>query len=225
MELTFDLPDDDDDPMQLLTPGGASGGARTPVLSSELKEGDVLRGQGGGEYVVSSGLPIGSGTSGKVYAGTVVGAGTAVAIKVIDRMEIDGRADKIKQLTRELNITRKLKHPNIINLLDLILNHCNFQNNYGNKEMSEDQRKQCIAIFSNPIFIESLLLGLKCDVRFVRQKFIKFVEMFVPYIRKFVKDNSSFSHHYQNHIEKLTTVFCELLRRVDVSFFSSTKKA
>ena len=118
MELTLDLPEDDDDSM-LLTPGGASAAAKASVLSSELKEGDVLKGQGGGEYVVSSGKPIGTGTSGKVYAGTVVGTGTAVAIKVIDRMEIDGRADKIKQLTRKLNITRKLKHPNIINLLDI----------------------------------------------------------------------------------------------------------
>ena len=65
-------------------------------------------------------MPIGTGTSGKVYAGTTDGSGVAVAIKVIDRMEIDGRPDKIKQLTRELNITRKLKHPNIINLLDVV---------------------------------------------------------------------------------------------------------
>lgn len=117
MELTFDLPDDDDDDPMLLTPSVS--GATAAVLSSELQTGDALKGQGGGEYTVSSGVPIGSGTSGKVYAGTVAGTDEAVAVKVIDRMEIDGRPDKIKQLTRELNITRKLKHPNIINLLDI----------------------------------------------------------------------------------------------------------
>jgi serine/threonine protein kinase len=122
MELTFDLPDEDDDDM-LLSPGGASlpmGGGGASALSSELREGDVLRGQGGGEYAVTSQIPIGSGTSGKVYSGSVTASGMTVAIKVIDRMEIDGRPDKIKQLTRELNITRKLKHPNIINLLDIV---------------------------------------------------------------------------------------------------------
>eukprot|EP01043_Picozoa_sp_COSAG02_P020142 COSAG02_NODE_986_length_15452_cov_17.818602_11_plen_1305_part_00 len=78
-----------------------------------------VKGQGSGEYTLSSGVPIGSGASGKVYAGTVAGTDEAVAIKVIDRMDVDGRPDMIQQLIRELNITRKLKHPNIINLLDI----------------------------------------------------------------------------------------------------------
>lgn len=112
--MELDLPDDDDDVGMLL------GTPQLSSLTSELQAGDVLKGQGGGEFSVSSGVAIGSGTSGKVYAGTVVATGMPVAIKVIDRMEIDGRDDKITQLTRELNITRKLKHPNIINLLDIV---------------------------------------------------------------------------------------------------------
>ena len=84
-----------------------------------MREGTALRGQGGDEFVLSSGVPIGSGHSGKVYSGVVVASGVTVAIKVIDRMEIDGRPDNIKRVTRELNIRRKLRHPNLVNLLDV----------------------------------------------------------------------------------------------------------
>lgn len=121
MELTFDLPDEDEDDMMLISPGGALAGmGAPPPLAAELATGDKLLGQAGGEYIVSSEVPIGTGTSGKVYAATVASSGLPVAVKVIDRMEIDGRPDKITQLTRELNITRKLKHANIINLLDIV---------------------------------------------------------------------------------------------------------
>ena len=110
MELTFDLRRDS----ASLVPAAASF-----VPSWELREGTALRGQGGDEFVLSSGVPIGSGKSGKVYSGAVVASGVAVAIKVIDRMEIECRPDKIKRVTRELNIQRKLRHPNLINLLDV----------------------------------------------------------------------------------------------------------
>jgi serine/threonine protein kinase len=106
MELTFDLRREP-----------RAGGSFVP--SWELREGTALRGQGGDEFVLSSGVPIGSGKSGKVYSGAVVASGVAVAIKVIDRMEIECRPDKIKRVTRELNIRRKLRHPNLINLLDV----------------------------------------------------------------------------------------------------------
>ena len=118
MQLTFE--DDDDGADDILSAaGGGGGGGGASVLTTDLRAGDRLRGPSGA-YTVGSDVPIGTGTSGKVYAGTTDGSGVAVAIKVIDRMEIDGRPDKIKQLTRELNITRKLKHPNIINLLDVV---------------------------------------------------------------------------------------------------------
>lgn len=116
MELTFDLPDDDDDDGLLKGPGMGGGGGSS---YSELREGDVLRGQGGGEFVLSSDVPSRTGRSGNVRFGAVVASGVTVAIKVIDRIEIDGRPDAIKLLTRELNIKRKLRHPNLINLLDV----------------------------------------------------------------------------------------------------------
>ena len=63
-------------------------------------------------------------------------------------------------------------------------------------------------------------MGLKSDVSFVRQKFIKFVEMLVPYMRKFTKENDSFKDSFKQNIIRLVDVFCELLQKVDVSFFS-----
>jgi len=61
-------------------------------------------------------------------------------------------------------------------------------------------------------------------VSFVRQKFIRFVEMLVPYLRKFTKENESFKDDFKRQIEKLIDCFCDLLMRVDVSFFSSSRK-
>ena len=72
--------------------------------------------------------------------------------------------------------------------------------------------------------IDSIINGLKCEVSFVRQKFIKFVEMFVPYIRKFAKEYDGFKDDFKNHIEKLIDCFCGLLKKCDVTFFSNRRK-
>ena len=87
----------------------------------------------------------------------------------------------------------------------------------------DEIRAKCISIFSDKKLIDSIILGLKCDQGFVRQKFIKFVEMLVPYLRKFTKENDTFKDEFKVQIEKLIDCFCNLLRRVDVSFFSSAK--
>lgn len=55
-----------------------------------------------------------------------------------------------------------------------------------------DARQKCIAIFKDSKLIDAIILGLQCDVSFVRQKFIKFVEMYVPYLRKFTRENENF---------------------------------
>jgi hypothetical protein len=72
--------------------------------------------------------------------------------------------------------------------------------------------------------IDAIILGLKSEVSFVRQKFIRFVEMYVPYLRKFTRENETFKDDFRVQIEKLIDCFCELLKRVDVSFFSSSRK-
>ena len=43
-----------------------------------------------------------------------------MAVKVIDRFEVDDDESKVVQLEREMNIWNKLKHPNIINLLEVV---------------------------------------------------------------------------------------------------------
>jgi hypothetical protein len=48
--------------------------------------------------------------------------------------------------------------------------------------------------------------------------------MLVPYMRKFTKENDSFKDDFKMCIEKLVDVFVELLRKVDVSFFSQSRE-
>ena len=94
----YDEPDDDDDDIIDELP------------YSELREGDALQGQGGGEFIWTGRSVPQRVLTGNVYVGAVVASGVTVAIKVIDRFDIDGRPDTIKLLTRELNIKRKLRH-------------------------------------------------------------------------------------------------------------------
>jgi hypothetical protein len=117
---------------------------------------------------------------------------------------------------------------NIINLLDLIFNECNFQghkqDSLGNKDQAIESQLNCANIFKNSKLIDAIILGLRSEQSFVRQKFIKFVEMYVPYLRKFTRENETFKDDFRIQIEKLIDCFCELLKRVDVSFFSSSRK-
>jgi serine/threonine protein kinase len=75
---------------------------------------------GAGRYRISDSKPLGQGTDATVYEAIDVQQGISVAVKVIDRLEVDDDDQRLRQLERELNITRKLSHPNIINLLDVV---------------------------------------------------------------------------------------------------------
>lgn len=48
--------------------------------------------------------------------------------------------------------------------------------------------------------------------------------MYVPYIRKFYKNNNNFKEAFMDHIIKLHDCFCELLKKVDIAFFSHKLK-
>ena len=78
-----------------------------------------------------------------------------------------------------------------------------------------------IFIFKDLIFLQSIKDGLSSNLSFVRQKFIKFVEMLIPYMRKFTKENEAFKDTYKKYIKDLMDIFCELMKKVDVSFFSA----
>lgn len=69
--------------------------------------------------------------------------------------------------------------------------------------------------------LESIKSGLQCDISFVRLKYIKFVEMYVPYLKAFAKDHESFRADFVTIVKELLGELCTLLQRVDVSSFSS----
>jgi hypothetical protein len=114
---------------------------------------------------------------------------------------------------------------NIINLIDLILNEGNFQGSKGDTNSAfkdEDSKQRCAAILRSEKLLEAIKMGLESDVSFVRQKFIKFVEMLVPYMRKMTKEYDQFKDSFKKYIDTLIDVFCQLLSKVDISFFSHT---
>ncbi len=75
---------------------------------------------GAGRYRISDSKPLGQGADATVYEAIDTQQGISVAVKVIDRLDVDDDDQRLRQLERELNITRKLCHPNIINLLDVV---------------------------------------------------------------------------------------------------------
>eukprot|EP01052_Picozoa_sp_SAG31_P022303 SAG31_NODE_1769_length_7312_cov_9.295577_3_plen_400_part_00 len=63
---------------------------------------------------------IGGGTSANVFRGVNCATGQEVAVKAIDRSVLQSSERKLQLLHRELHIAGRLKHPNIINLIEVI---------------------------------------------------------------------------------------------------------
>ena len=53
------------------------------------------------------------------YRGVRRATNTPVAVKCIDRLDVDCDPQKVRQLEREMNIAIKLRHQNIVNLIDV----------------------------------------------------------------------------------------------------------
>ena len=87
-----------------------------PLMWGAMQSGQVF---GEGEYEIVSSAPIGKGSGGTVYRGSRRATNTPVAVKCIDRLEVDCDPQKVQQLEREMNIAIKLRHQNIVNLLDV----------------------------------------------------------------------------------------------------------
>jgi len=56
---------------------------------------------------------LGSGTFGKVRIGTHTITGEKVAIKILEKDRIKDKGD-VERVTREINILKKVRHPNVI---------------------------------------------------------------------------------------------------------------
>jgi 5'-AMP-activated protein kinase catalytic alpha subunit len=69
-----------------------------------------------GHYTV--GRNIGEGTFGKVKAGTHNVTGEKVAIKILEKDRIKDKGD-VERVTREINILKKVRHPNVIQLYEV----------------------------------------------------------------------------------------------------------
>lgn len=84
-------------------------------LNGVVLEGDTGRYRVTGEW-------LGGGASAEVFLAVNESTSERVAVKAIDRSEIEASERKKVLLQRELQITAKLRHPNIINLLEVVFN-------------------------------------------------------------------------------------------------------
>ena len=64
------------------------------------------------------GKSLGQGTFGKVRIGTHTITNEMVAIKILEKDKIKDKAD-VERVTREINILKKVRHPNVIQLYEV----------------------------------------------------------------------------------------------------------
>lgn len=65
------------------------------------------------------GRTLGEGTFGKVKIGTHIVTGEKVAIKILEKSKIKDKSD-IERVTREIHILKIMRHPNVIQLYEII---------------------------------------------------------------------------------------------------------
>jgi|EP01043_Picozoa_sp_COSAG02_P001030 uncharacterized membrane protein YgcG len=97
----------------------------TKAADAEQLGGQVIVGQLGRYRIVEGGGWLGGGASANVFLAVNEYTMDRVAVKAIDRFVIEQNSRKRELLVRELNIATKLKHPNIINLMEVV-----FDENY-----------------------------------------------------------------------------------------------
>jgi len=64
------------------------------------------------------GRSLGQGTFGKVRIGTHTITNEQVAIKILEKDKIKDKSD-VERVTREINILKKVRHPNVIQLYEV----------------------------------------------------------------------------------------------------------
>jgi hypothetical protein len=83
----------------------------------------------------------------------------------------------------------------LLNLLKVIFFQCNFD--------SPESKADCERIFKDPVFIESIVKGMKNEVSFVRYHFIQFATTIVPLMNSLIKPQD-----FTVHIKKFIDCFC-----------------
>jgi serine/threonine protein kinase len=86
----------------LLRPLISRTGLLDTMLSVSLKGG-----------LIEIGRSLGQGTFGKVRIGTHTITNESVAIKILEKDKIKDKSD-VERVTREINILKKVRHPNVI---------------------------------------------------------------------------------------------------------------
>jgi serine/threonine protein kinase len=77
------------------------------------------------------GRSLGQGTFGKVRVGTHTITGEKVAIKILEKDRIESKSD-VERVTREINILKKVRHPNVIQLYEVSIKTFNCSLDYRN---------------------------------------------------------------------------------------------
>ena len=75
------------------------------------------------------GHSLGQGTFGKVRVGTHTITGEKVAIKILEKDRIESKSD-VERVTREINILKKVRHPNVIQLYEVSIKQSNHEIDY-----------------------------------------------------------------------------------------------
>ena len=89
-------------------------------MSEEPKESKPTEGTNVGQYVLSK--TIGKGTFGKVKLGVHNLTGEKVAVKILEKDKIKDQSD-IDRINREITILKKVRHPHVVQLYEMIENN------------------------------------------------------------------------------------------------------
>lgn len=87
------------------------------VIILLMREGTLQGGRTVGNYVLTRNL--GEGTFGKVKLGIHSQTAEKVAVKVLEKSKICDVAD-VERVTREIHILKQIRHPNLIQLYEII---------------------------------------------------------------------------------------------------------
>jgi 5'-AMP-activated protein kinase catalytic alpha subunit len=92
------------------------GRSRPNVIKQQVNQNNQMR-KRVGQYLI--GDTVGEGTFGKVKIAIHIPTGEKVAVKILEKRRIQDQAD-VRRVNREIKILKKAKHPNIIQLFEVL---------------------------------------------------------------------------------------------------------